>query len=67
MRILIGFQLCKRNGKIVQGDFGDLSDFTSYQVMSYETTKKVLESLDEDEKYLLTPIFEDDIEGYEIV
>lgn len=64
MTKLLGFQIADKNGNNIQGDDGDPSGLPSYQILSAQEAEAVLGNTDD--RYLLQPIYEGDIEEPEL-
>ena len=70
MAKLIGYQLANANGENIQGDGICPVDFASFEVLTPVAANTVMVKLAEmelDSKFLLQPIFEDDVEEYELI
>jgi hypothetical protein len=61
---LLGFQLADKSGANIQGDPGDPTDFTSWQIMD---TALAVFVIARNPGFLLMPIYDGDIEKPEVL
>lgn len=64
---LIGFQIADTNGALLTGEENDPTNMTTFEVLSPLAAIEAVKELGAMGRYLLMPIYENDIEDPEVI